>query len=134
MKKKPSARILLLSLLATALIPGQISAQTAADYNRMGVQAGQEKKYDTAVDLFNKSVQEYDRASASTFHNLGWSYEQLGQTDQAITFYEEAVRRNPDLVHSLERLGFLQYRKGLYYKSIIAGERVLELDPRIPMY
>lgn len=112
------------------LLSSDLSAQKAAtEQNAIGVENGMSGRYTEAITNFNKSIELYDAEAAKTIHNMGWLYELQGDQTNALAFYEEALKRSPDLVHTLERAGYLQFLKGDYEKAIIHGERALKLDP-----
>ncbi len=104
-------------------------SQNSKRYNKRGVEFGKQKRYDEAVKEFDKSIKIYNKNSAKTFHNKGWVYELKGNFPAAIAAYEEAIRRNPEQLLSLERVGYLYYTTGFYDKAVITGENVLKINP-----
>ena len=103
--------------------------QDPVEQNRLGVESAKQGQYTDSLTHFNKSIAQYDRESAKSIHNLGWLYESKGDAENALIYYEEALRRNPDQVHTLERAGFLHYRNLSFEKAILYGEKVMKLDP-----
>lgn len=97
--------------------------------NRAGVENGTLGRYSDATNNFSKSIQAYDVDAAKTIHNIGWLYEMKGESDRALVFYEEALRRNPDQVHTLERAGYLRYTMKKFDEAIVLGEHALKVDP-----
>ncbi len=111
------------------LYHGVDAAENPAELNRKGVRLGEQEKYDEALQKFDRSIEMYDKSSARAFHNKAWVLELNGKVEEAITNYQEAVKRNPVQIPSYERLGFLYYKTEQYTKAVSTGEYVLELDP-----
>ena len=109
--------ILLIFLSVSASLFGQ--SKEAALQNRRGVESAKSSQYSEALSHFNQSIELYDKASAKSIHNIGWLYELTEDRDNALIFYEEALRRNPEQIHTLERAGFLHYRKQSFDRAIV---------------
>jgi len=105
-------------------------AQDPEELTREGVELGRKQKYEESLQKLDESIKLYNVRSAKTLHNMGYVYELKGEIDKAIPAYEEAVRRNPIQIPSLERLGYLYYKTCLYDKAVATGENVLKLDPK----
>ena len=101
----------------------------AADLNRSGVELGNQKRFSEALSKFNISIEQFDKVTAKTIHNIGWLYELRGEPENALLFYEEALRRSGDQTHTLERAGYVLYTLKKYDKAIVYGEKALKLDP-----
>jgi tetratricopeptide (TPR) repeat protein len=97
-----------------------------------GVQFGQQKRYDEALKEFDEAIKSYNTSSAKSYHNKGWVFELKGDIPNAIACYEEAVKRSPEQIPSLERVGYLYFRTGKFEEAVAAGERVIQLDPKNP--
>ncbi|HQO01516.1 MAG TPA: tetratricopeptide repeat protein, partial [Spirochaetota bacterium] len=124
------SRIYILFIAGCLLFfPFSLSAQSAADMNRRGVQYGEKKLYDKAVGEFDKSIQYYNKSSAKVFHNKGWVLELKGKHGEALNNYEEAIRRNPGQLVSHERVGYMYYLTGKYEEAVSTGEYVLSVNP-----
>ena len=95
-----------------------------------GVEFGQQKRYDEALKEFDKAIDSYNTSSSKTYHNKGWVYELKGDIPNAISNYEEALRRNPDQIPTLERVGYLYFQTGKFEEAVTAGEHVISLDPK----
>ncbi len=124
MKKIILPAVIILQISISFLYP-----QEAKRLNKRGIDFGEQKRYDEAVKEFDKSIDLYNNDSAKTFHNKGYVLELKGNYPEAIAAYEEALRRYPNLVPSMERAGFLYYTTGEYDKAVAMGERVLKLNP-----
>lgn len=103
---------------------------TAGQKNREGVDLGNKRKYREAIDEFNQSIEKYNRESALAYHNRGWANELMGENEQAVKSYEEALYRNPKQIVTGEKLGYLYYRTGDYPNAVRVGEFVLKQDPK----
>ncbi|MGL4368999.1 MAG: tetratricopeptide repeat protein, partial [Spirochaetota bacterium] len=111
------------------LLSSAAFSQTSEDYNRRGVEFADRKMYGEALDMFRKAAAMQDGNSAKAFHNRGWIMELQGNIPGALENYREAVRRNPNLADSYERMGYWYYRAGKYADAVAMGERVLRIDP-----
>ena len=118
-------------LVMTVLFSGITAsyAQTADEYTRHGVELSDQKKYKEALEMFRKAAAIQDGNSAKAFHNRGWLMELQGNIPAAVENYKEAVRRNPFLTDSYERMGYWFYKGGKYADAVAMGEKVVKLDP-----
>ncbi len=121
--------IVVLTPVIALCVTAALSAQSPADLNRRGVELGKQKMYDEAIHEFNKSIKIYDETSARVYHNKGMVLEQKGKFIEAITNYEEAIRRNPGQIVSQERAGYLYYKTDQFEKAVETGEHVISVDP-----
>jgi tetratricopeptide (TPR) repeat protein len=120
----------ILTLLFAILITLPASAQSeAAKLNKKAVELGNKGYFIDANSNFNKAITILDKETAKTIHNIGWLYELKGEPVNALLFYEEALRRNSEQLHSIERAGNLLYLLKQYDKSIVYGEHALKIDP-----
>ena len=103
--------------------------QTADDYTRKGVEFADKKMYDEALEMFRKAAALQDGKSAKAFHNRGWLMELQGNIPAAMENYQEAIRRNPNLADSYERMGYWYYKAGKYADAVMMGEKTVRLDP-----
>jgi tetratricopeptide (TPR) repeat protein len=121
-------KALLLLIIIFTTLP-LFAQKEAATLNKKGVDLGNSGQFIEATQNFDKSISIYDKEAAKTIHNIGWLYELKKEPQNAILFYEEALRRNPDQLHTLERAGFIHYSLKNYEKAILYGEKVMKLDP-----
>lgn len=125
-------KTILFKLLAmTVLFLGitNVYSQTADEYTQRGVDFSDKKMYKEALEMFRKAAALQDGNSAKAFHNRGWLMELQGNIPAAIENYKEAVRRNPFLSDSYERMGYWFYKAGKYADAVAMGEKVMKLDP-----
>ena len=117
---------MIILLAASGVLQSQ--SRDAIEQNRSGVDSANAGQYPEALMHFNTSIEIHDKVSAKEIHNIGWLYELNGDNENALIFYEEAIRRNPEQVHTLERAGFIHYIQKDFNKAILYGERVLKID------
>ena len=67
----------LIVLFAVCCSPSE--AQTAAGYNRKGVEAANRGDSSAALDNFDKALDQHNRMSGQAAHNMGWIYETKGK-------------------------------------------------------
>jgi hypothetical protein len=116
-------------LTGSVLLSYPLSAQNPSELNRTGAALGEEKKYDDALKSFNESADLYDKEQAVYLHNKGWALELQGKPDEALQTYMKAYNRNPRLVETVERIGYIHYKKGNYREAVEFGEKAAKLDP-----
>ncbi|MGL4370529.1 MAG: tetratricopeptide repeat protein [Spirochaetota bacterium] len=125
MKRMILTSLLLLSM--ASFLPAQ--TRDASEQNRTGVENGKNGRYPEALLNFARSIELYDKDAARTIHNIGWLYELRGDDVNALIYYEEALRRNPNQLDTLDRAGYLKYKKEEYSQAIILGEKGMKIDP-----
>lgn len=119
-------------LLITTIIlfsPFFAIAESVEQLNADGVRYSDNKMYDDAMESFKKAITIQDAQAARAFHNRGWVLEMQGNIPAALENYKEAVRRNPNLADSYERIGYWYYKAGKYADAVAMGEKVLKIDP-----
>jgi tetratricopeptide (TPR) repeat protein len=79
--------------------------------------------------MLKKAAALQDAQSARVFHNRGWLMELQGNIPGALENYKEAVRRNPNIADSYERIGFWYYKAGKFADAVTMGEKVIKIDP-----
>jgi tetratricopeptide (TPR) repeat protein len=122
-------RFNILLSLAFVCIAAQAFSQTAEELNRRGAELAGKKQFDQALEFFRRAAAMQDAQSAKVFHNRGWVMELQGNVNGALENYREAVRRNPNLADSYERMGYWFYKAGKYADAVAMGEKVTKIDP-----
>jgi Flp pilus assembly protein TadD len=87
---------------------GSIDTPAASKDNRMAdaEKAVQAKDWNKAVGLLNRVVADSPK-NADAYNYLGYSYRKLGNRDQALTYYNQALYLDPNHRGALEYLGEL---------------------------
>jgi tetratricopeptide (TPR) repeat protein len=119
----------ILIVLGCVVSSSPILSQSSDELSRRAVELAGQKKYDQALELFRKAAAKQDADSARIFHNRGWLMEMQGNITAAMENYREAVRRNPNLSDSYERMGYWNYKAGKYADAVAMGEKVIKIDP-----
>lgn len=127
MKNLSLNKALVLVLIAFS---GRLLAQTASQqYYREGEAAANRGKTAEAHESFSKSAISADRGGAVAYHNMGLNYERRGDMKNALKSYEEAVRRNPSQIESIERCVILHHRNANWRQTIYFGELGVKAAP-----
>jgi Tfp pilus assembly protein PilF len=121
--------LILISLTSLQPFMEKLHGATANSINRHGILLGKKKMYKEALKEFDRAINKYNKSSAEAYHNKAWTYEITGEKKKAIENYEEALRRNPKLILSGEKLGFLYYKSKDYINAVRVGEHVIKFDP-----
>ncbi len=101
---------------------------TSADTLALAWRAYQTGDLPEAQRLYRQSLQA-DAESADTWCMLGIVSRALGQPDEAVTAYKEALRLRPDFVEALNNLGNALVNQNKAQDAVAAFERVLRLRP-----
>jgi tetratricopeptide (TPR) repeat protein len=86
-------------------------------------------KPDEAVVAFRYAAR-LDTKNAEAPLEAGKTYEQMGFSKRSVKYYKEAVKRQPDHVTSLVRLGHILIQTGKLQEAIPVLERAALLDPQ----
>ncbi|MBI2162072.1 MAG: tetratricopeptide repeat protein [Candidatus Rokubacteria bacterium] len=93
--------------------------------------AAPRRLFDQAVEAYNKAI-ELRPFYAEAWVGLGDARAAKGEVDGAIASYQKALVFNPINPKVHMSLGKIYYtEKGLYYESVTAYKRAIELDPQL---
>jgi protein O-GlcNAc transferase len=98
--------------------------------NFLGVINYQLKNYDSSIDYFRQALL-FAPINADLYYNLGNSYKNKGQLDDAITSYSRALQLDPNLAHAYYNLGTVYQDKGQLDDAITSYSRALQLNPNL---
>ncbi|RLN64509.1 hypothetical protein BBJ29_001098 [Phytophthora kernoviae] len=105
-------------------------------YNELGSVYYKQKDYPQAIEMFTKALQLCkgipERLMESwepTLFNLGYSYRKLRKFDQAIHYFQSALRLSPRNASILAALGFTYHMKGNLEEAIESYHAALAYSP-----
>jgi tetratricopeptide (TPR) repeat protein len=75
-----------------------------------------EGELDTAIELYQRSIEAFPTAEAHTF--LGWTYSFQGKLDEAIEECKKAIQIDPDFGNPYNDIGAYLLEKSLYAEAI----------------
>jgi tetratricopeptide (TPR) repeat protein len=75
-----------------------------------------EGELETAIDLYQRSIETYPTAEAHTF--LGWTYSFQGKLDEAIAECKKAILIDPDFGNPYNDIGAYLIEKSQYEEAI----------------
>ncbi len=111
----------------------QLDATYPEPYKALGdlFVAAPRRLFDQAVEAYNKAI-ELRPFYAEAYVGLGDARAAKGDVDAAIASYQKALVFNPVNPKLHASLGKIYYaEKGLYYESVNAYKRAIELDPQL---
>ena len=95
-----------------------------------------QKKYEESVAVLEQALvvcEDDPKSRAKISYNLGFTYRQMGNLDDAINCFEEVVEENPSDVLANNHLGAIYALKEKHTKAIEAYNRGLKYDPNHPI-
>ena len=95
-----------------------------------------QKKYDESVAILEQALltcANDSKSRAKISYNLGFTYRQMGNYDDAIHCFEEVVEENPSDVLANNHLGAIYALQGKHYQAIEAYNRGLKFDANHPI-
>jgi tetratricopeptide (TPR) repeat protein/TolB-like protein len=108
----------------------QLDAASPEPYKALGdlFMAAPRRLFDQAVEAYNKAI-EYRPFYADAYVGLGDAKAAKGDVDGAVAAYTKALSYNPINPRVHMSLGKIYYaEKGLYYESVTAYKKAIELD------
>lgn len=87
-----------------------------------------EQDYRTAIESFEKIIRFYP-SDVNSLYFIGFSYENLGEEDQALKYYGKVLQINPMHIQANQRLGFLYEKEGRIEKAIETYRNTLGFIP-----
>jgi tetratricopeptide (TPR) repeat protein len=94
----------------------------------LGVACVESGRYPEALEAF-LAAHSRDPGYAPTLYNIGHTYLQLGDPEQAIPWLKRALRREPKDLATLHQLGLACERLGRRSEAVSWWQRALKVDP-----
>ena len=103
----------------------------AVAYNNRGIAYFRLKKYDRAMENYNKAI-ELDPDSGLTYSNRGVVYSDMKQYERAIEDYNKAIELNPEHANAYTNRGTAYRDKGALERALEDYNKATELTPEDP--
>ena len=117
-----------LSLWNDAVVKSPLSARA---HDNLGLAWMGIKKYDLALDEFNKTL-DINPQYYLAYYNAGVIYQLQGDLERAKWAYEESLKISPGYFRSYYNAGIVYKKMGALDKAIASYEKAIALDPRHP--
>lgn len=105
------------------------AAQSLAE---RGLWCQQQKDYGKAVDWYKRALEVYF-PWAEVHYNLGFVLEKLGDVEDAIACYRQAIIHKPNYTNAYYNLGLILQQSGREIEAIAAYQSAIYLEPETPM-
>ncbi len=95
-----------------------------------------QKKYDDSIVILEKVLTLGDsdpKLLTNVSYNMGFTFRQMGNYDEAISCFQDVVERNNRDVLAFNHLGAVYALKGNQAKAIASFQRGLKIDPNHPV-
>jgi len=117
-----------LSLWNDAVAKSPLSARA---HDNLGLAWMGIKKYDLALDEFNKTL-DINPQYYLAYYNAGVIYQLQGDLERARWAYEESLKISPGYFRSYYNVGIVYKKIGALDKAVSSYEKAIALDPRHP--
>jgi tetratricopeptide (TPR) repeat protein len=88
----------------------------------------EQKDFPEIVDLMSRAVR-LDPNNAGYLYNLGWIYDQTGDTKQAILYYERSIQASPLSFEAMNNLALIHGLSGSPDRALPLLEAAIRTDP-----
>lgn len=116
-------------LLVFAVLQGAVAAEDYLDYYEQGEFALRVQKWDRAVELFTKSIQD-NPSFFVAYHNRAIAYSKKGEYDKSIEDLKKAVQLNPDYPDAYGLMGLVYEIKKDYPAALQVYQEALAREKR----
>jgi len=106
----------------------KVLPNNADDLHSLGGVAYQLGKYEIAIDLLNKAIQN-DSTRDYLYCNLGSLLKSQGRLDEAVASYRNALAINPDYAEARNNLGIALKAQGKLDEAIASYQRAITINP-----
>jgi tetratricopeptide (TPR) repeat protein len=90
--------------------------------------AAEDKDVTRIVSLMEQAVR-LEPGNAGYLYNLGWMYEQIGNTGKAVDMYEKAIRASPLSFEAMNNLALVYQSQGEGDRALPLLNRAIHTDP-----
>ncbi len=90
----------------------------------------EEGEWDDVIERHFEYLSYYPKSS-STYYNLGFTFAERGQVNNAHIAFEKSLEVDPNMAESLVNLGGLAFGQQEWEKSIEYNEKALEIRPKM---
>jgi len=121
---------MILALLATwSAVPRPVGAQDYLDYYEQGEFALRVEKWDRAIEMFTKSLQDNPNFFVA-YHNRAIAYSKKGEYQKSIEDLKKAVQLNPDYPDAYGLMGLVYEIMKDYAAAVQAYKEALAREKR----
>ena len=99
--------------------------------NSLGAIYRRIKKYQKSVEILKKAQNEQNISSVN--YNLGFTFKEMGNYEDAIECFESVITENPDDVLTYNHLGSIYLQQKNYEKSVNSFKHGLQVDQNHPI-
>ena len=99
--------------------------------NSLGAIYRRIKQYQKSVEILKKAQHEQNISSVN--YNLGFTFKEMGNYDDAIECFESVITENPDDVLTYNHLGSIYLQQKNYEKSVNSFKHGLQVDQNHPI-
>jgi tetratricopeptide (TPR) repeat protein len=128
-KRTAQRRVFLTLFLVLAVNAGEVAAEDYLDYYEQGEFALRVQKWDRAVELFTKSIQDNPKFFVA-YHNRAIAYSKKGDYDKSIADLKKAVQLNPDYPDAYGLMGLVYEIKKDYSAALQVYQEALAREKR----
>jgi tetratricopeptide (TPR) repeat protein len=118
-----------MATLVSMVFAGAIPAQDYLDYYEQGEFALRVQKWDRAVELFSKSLQDNPKFFVA-YHNRAVAYSKMGEYDKSIQDLQKAIQLNPDYPDAYGLMGLVYEIKKDYPEALKVYQEALSREKR----
>ena len=127
-KKKLTAVLIAVVLLAATSNVGMVYAQNADDFAEQCASLFKQGRYEESLLYCDKAL-EIDPNHVLALGNKGVALGNLGRYEEAISYFDKALEIDPNNADALYNKGFALYNLGRYKEAISYFDKALEIDP-----
>jgi tetratricopeptide (TPR) repeat protein len=82
----------------------------------------------SAVSSFSRAI-ELEPGDGKALFNLGFTYENLGNIDSALYYYQQCIRFNPQIINPRSRMANLMFMQGKIDEALEYNRQIMYIDP-----